>query len=487
MKYRLIIFSILIFVILTTFVANGFNSENPQNRVHQHQTARQPDAGCSCDGTELCTHLPLVLIDTGGEEIPGEPIRNAAGEEIGTTVTDSGEEMITAQVSVISNELYNHHVSDSPDLESDALIRIRGNSSRYFDKKGYLLRLTDQNGKYHDEEMMGMDAHYEWALHGPYLDKSLIRNYMWYNIAGEIMEYAPNVRFCEVILNGEYQGLYVMTETITNGEDCRVNISEPVEETNQTGYVLRIDRGSNTPIKNIETFANYSYRNLQNVDIQYPRAGSLTPEMMEAIAADFSDFEKALYSYDYNSNTYGYESFIDVDSFVDYFIINEFTSNYDAGWLSTYIFRDIGGPYHMVIWDFNSACNNYHHDLLKEQYFEMQYGVWYYMLMKDESFVDRIIERYRELRETYLSEEYINGYIDEVTAYLGDAIERNFSVWGYTFSDEMVEPSERNPRNHAEAIQMIKDFVEQRGNWLDENIEILRQFSHESKNKKFNY
>ena len=71
-----------------------------------------------------------------------------------------------------------------------------------------------------------MDAHYEWALHGPYLDKSLIRNYMWYNIAGEIMDYAPNVRFCEVVLNGEYKGLYVMTETITNGTDCRVNISD---------------------------------------------------------------------------------------------------------------------------------------------------------------------------------------------------------------------------------------------------------------------
>ena len=64
---------------------------------------------------------------------------------------------------------------------------------------------------------MGMDAHYEWAMHGPYLDKSLIRNYMWYNIAGEIMDYAPNVRFCEVIINGEYKGLYVMTGTITNG------------------------------------------------------------------------------------------------------------------------------------------------------------------------------------------------------------------------------------------------------------------------------
>ena len=83
------------------------------------------------------------------------------------------------------------------------LIRVRGNSSRYFDKKNYLIRLTDDTGKYENHEVMGMEPHYEWALHGPYLDKSLIRNYMWYNIAGEMMDYAPNVRFCEVIVNGE--------------------------------------------------------------------------------------------------------------------------------------------------------------------------------------------------------------------------------------------------------------------------------------------
>lgn len=89
-----------------------------------------------------------------------------------------------------------------------------------FDKKGYLLRTTKDDGiTNRDVEMLGMDAHHEWALHGPYLDKTLIRNYMWYNIAGEIMDYAPNARFCEVIINGEYQGLYLMVETITSGEE----------------------------------------------------------------------------------------------------------------------------------------------------------------------------------------------------------------------------------------------------------------------------
>ena len=92
-------------------------------------------------------------------------------------------------------------IRDRPDLESEILIRIRGNSSRRFDKKNYLIRFVNDDGSYAGHEVMGMDAHYEWALHGPYLDTSLIRNYMWYNIAGEMMDYAPNVRFCELVLN----------------------------------------------------------------------------------------------------------------------------------------------------------------------------------------------------------------------------------------------------------------------------------------------
>ncbi len=488
MKYRLLIAAAVVAVLTVSFSAAQLDQESPERRVHQHLTSRQPDEGCGCDGSQLCTHLPLVIIDTAGTDIPGRPIVDADGHEIGFTTTVQGEEMLSAKISVISDEDSNHHPSDQPDLESDMLIRIRGNSSRFFDKKSYLIRLTDDSGDYHNEEMMGMAPHYEWALHGPYLDKSLIRNYMWYNITGEFMDYAPNVRFCEVILNGEYQGLYVMTETLTNGEDCRINVSEPVEGSSQTGYLLRLDRGSGTPIKNIQTFTNYSYRNMQKYNIQYPRSGDLTPELADAIAQDFSDFEKSLYSYDYDTDDYGYYYDIDVQSFIDYFLINEFTTNYDAGWLSTNLYKDIGGKYKMVIWDFNSACDNYTQTTLEPHHFETQLTVLYYMLTKDEYFVERMIDRYRALREGVLSEAYLDQYIDDVLAYLGDAVERNFSVWGYTFTEYLpLSPDTRNPADHEEAIEQTRDFIHQRGDWMDEHIDILLQYCHESKVKKFNH
>ena len=487
MKYKMIGIVSMICLLISGVVLTSAKSDNPNNRIHQHLTAQVTSEDCEGE-EEFCTHLPLVIIDTDGKEIPGEPITNEFNEEIGYTTTADNESMLSAKISIISDETKTHHLTDEPDLESKILIRVRGHSSRFYDKKGYLVRLIDDSGNYRNEEVMGMDAHYEWAMHGPYLDKSLIRNYMWYNIAGEIMDYAPNVRFCEVVLNGEYIGLYVMTETITNGEDCRVNISKPVAGLNQTGYVLRLDRGSNNSMKNLDTFTHYSLRNLQEIDIQYPRSGDLTPELINAIEQDFSNFEKSLYSFDYDTDNYGYFYDIHVSSFVDYFIINEFTTNYDAGWLSTYVYKDIGGKYNLVVWDFNSSCDNYAFSTIDPMHFEIQHNIWYYMLTKDEDFVDKIIDRYRELRETYLSEEYLYNYIDETVAYLGDAIDRNFEIWGYSFEEfTPLEPIERNPKNFEEAVQQIKDFIHVRGVWMDENIEVLRQYSHESKNKKFNH
>lgn len=489
MKYKIFCAVFVLLLLVGAVAATAADESLGVARVHQHLSARQPDEGCDCGGSELCTHLPLVIIETGGAPIPGEPIGERT--EDGFTTTATGESMLSVNIAILDDESKNHHPSDEPDLETSALIRIRGNSSRYFDKKSYLVRFTDEDGSYADHEVMGMDAHYEWALYGPYLDKTLIRNYMWYNIAAEMMGYAPNVRFCEVILNGEYQGLYVMVETITNGEDCRVNVTEPIDGSTATGYVLRVDRGSSTEVKNIENFTRYAYRISRvssiRLNIVYPRSGSLTQELADAITQDLSDFEKALYSFDHDTHDYGYWNYIDVDSFVDYFIINEFTQNYDAGYLSTYIYKDIGEKYKMVIWDFNSACDNYLLQISPTG-FQTQDTLWQWMLVKDEEYVQRIINRYRKWRQSYLSEEYLYNYIDETLAYLGPAIERNFEVWGYTFEEyRPLDPDSRNPESFEAAVEQLKDYIHERGEWVDEYIEVVKQYGHPSVNKRYNH
>ncbi len=486
MKYKLIGLFTCFVLAVSAMVFSTATADSKVERYHQHIENQGYTPCDDCEG--LCSHLPLISIDTNGVEIPGKAILDPVTyERLGYTTAPDGSDVISATVAVIDNKEGNNHLNDKPTIETSMTIRVRGNSSREFEKSNYLMRFFNEDGTNNPQAFLGMDAHHEWALHGPYLDKSLIRNYICYNIAGEIMDYSPNVRFCEVVINGEYRGLYLATETITAGNNARLEISVDKKDNSFTGYIVRQDRGSKVQMKNLNNLSSYSRRNTQVIDIVYPGTKNLTPELAYSINEEFSAFEKALYSYDFDNDNYGYEEFIDVESFVDYFLINEFTCNYDAGWLSTYIYKDIDGKYRMCVWDFNSALDFYQESYQDPHQFEMQYCVWYVMLVKDRDFTERIVSRYKELREKVFSEEYLFGYIDDTVQYLGPAVERNYQVWGHTFEKQydMLIPTERNPRNYKASVHQIKDFIKDRGHWLDENVEIINQYSAESKMKKY--
>lgn len=489
MKYK--IGSIIVAAMLILSIAIAFILPEifvtKKARYHQHLEAEDKEE-CVHSDDIFCTHLPLISIDTNGEDIPGKAYYDEEGIKHVTTAPN-GENFINAQISIMDDDKTNNHLTDDPDTYSIAQIHIRGNSSRYFDKVGYELTFVTEDGKNSDQTVMGMDAHHEWVLHGPILDKTLIRNYMWYNISGEIMEYAPNVRFCEAFINGEYMGVYLMVESITAGSDAsnRLNFSVNKKSNTFTGYCLRLDRGS-TEIKDLNTFSMYTYRNKSIVNMVYPGTSNLTPELKKAIEADFSEFERIMYSYDYNTSEYGYKNYINTESFVSYFIINEFTCNYDAGAYSTYIYKEVGGLYEMCVWDFNNSCDNYQEQPMDRETIVTQTDVWYNMFIKDLDFVEEIIDTYKKLRKTYLNEEYLESYIDDTIAYLGDAVERNNERWSVAYSEDFngLYPSDRNAMSYEEAVADMKDFLAERGAWLDANIESLLQYASDSKNKKHN-
>ncbi len=123
---------------------------------------------------------------------------------------------------------------------------------------------------------------------------------------------------------------------------------------------------------------------------------------------------------------------------------------------------------------------------MQVQHFDVHRRLWFNMMVKDEYFTERVIRRYRELRESWLNEKYLLRYIDEVEEYLGPAIERNFERWEDSLRDDtLLAPAERNVHSHQEAVRQLKDFIRQRGRWMDENIESLRQYSAESRVKKY--
>lgn len=470
MKYKI---SIILLIIITIPICICYNNLYNDTKVVVHQHLEYPKE-TKCDSDSFCTHLPIISIDTYNQEIPG-------------SLTDNNT--ISSNIKLYFDENGQTNLESKELFSEEALINYRGHTSLSFDKKGIKIEFINSKKEDKKVEILDMEKSSEWVLHGPFIDKTLLRNYMWYNISHEMMGSAPNIRFCELFVNNEYKGVYLLVEAVTRGEHSRIKIDKYKKNSSTSSYILKLDRGSLNDYKNIKTFSNYSLKHYQVLNIEYPGVKNLSSDLRDYIIDDFSKFEKSLYSYDYDSKKYGYEEFIDVYSFVDYFIINEFTQNYDAGYLSTIIYKNNGGKFKMYVWDFNSANNNYKIDLMEEQNFRFQHAPWFYMLLKDEEFTDKIIKRYKYLRKNVLSDEYLLKYIDETKNYLGSSIDRNYDVWGYTFDEKngYLYPLDRNPKNYDEAINSYKDAILKRAKWMDENIETIKQFSHDSKVKKFNH
>lgn len=489
MKYKLAGICAVLAAMVVSLLAPLFTPENLEPRIHQHREAVKPACTALHSEDVLCSHLPLVVLDTDGVEIPGKPLRQVTNPD-GTHTTyyskaADGADRILAQMKVIDGTGYNH-ANDAPALESNITIRVRGRSSRYFAKSSYALTLVQEDGSNRNESLLGMKTHHDWVLHGPYLDKTEMRNYLFYNLAGETMDYAPNVRYCEVILNGVYQGLYVLTESITGGQDgSRLPLEVSKKGQTYSGYLVRLDQNHELT-ETIDTLTGYTFRRKTDLEILYPGPQKLTETMRRSILDDFSAFEKALYSYDYDSDTLGYEAYVDVDSFIDAYLLNEITVNYDFGALSTYLYKGVDGKFRVCVWDFNNSCENYEVELGWRS-FQLHNGVWYVMLFKDEDFVKRTIERYQTLRQTIYSTDYLMQYVDGVAAYLGPAIERDRARWEPTYATGggLLPDPERTPATYAEAADQLKTFLRNRLEWLDENIEALRQYAAESHVKKF--
>lgn len=454
---------------------------NHREQQHLSYNSEVRDTSLSIDKETFSSRLPVVSISTGGRVIPGKP---AEGQQ----VSEVENSFITAKIQIMEKEGTIHTLQDEPDVESDIRIRVRGNSSRSFDKVGYLLKFVGKKDENRAFEVMGMEKSDTWVLHGPFLDKTLLRNYMWYNLSGQILNWAPDVRYCEVFLDGEYQGLYVMTEQIGVGEG-RVEVSKYDGRTSVSSYIVCVDRESVNDVSYLDNFSEYARRIKGKVEVKYPGEKNLTPEIADYISRDFSRFEKSLYSYDYDSRRFGYWNYIDVDNFVDYFIINEVSQNTDAGLFSTYFYKDVAGKLRMSVWDFNNCCDNYMEEQQPMAGFFMQERPWYYMLMKDEEFTERIIRRYRQLRKGILSDENVDRYIEETVAFLGPAVDRNFQVWGYSFEEEndLLLGDGRSISSYEEALKQYRDRLTRRMGWMDSHIEAIRSYSHESVTKKFNH
>lgn len=487
-------------------------------RYHQHleQPSEAELGDCAvCGGAaELCTHLPIIQIETGGQKIPGAAILDENLTAVAYETGEHGEEEIEAVVSTVEEEGVWHHADDPAAHSSSALIRYRGNTSRSFSKHSYSIKLIEPGAPERSQNLplLGMSAESEWALHGPFLDKTLLRNYMWMNLSAEVMGYAPNVRFCELVLDGEYQGVYVLMETIREG-DGRVDLTDYEPGNPMCSYIVRIG-GKLNPLKTIDNFTYYTKRleEKKEVEVIYPGTQYQTQAVHDYVCADFSEIERVLYSAQMNDGSQVYRDYLDVDSFVNYYILQEFLAVNDAFSESTYFYRDVRGKLHIgPVWDYNNALDNFLRPVPMDELILAQRG-WFGQLMMDKDFVEQVITRYRQLRQGVLSDESLCAYLDETAAWLGRAAERNNEIWGYSFDPEQLsrveyrqpairdmlelaqaDPinyvtrmnalvSELNPDNYEQAIQWMRESMVERGVWMDAHMDSLRQYCADSKN-----
>lgn len=492
----------MIGVLTLAAVFQGIDGGPDNVRYHQHEqqpSEEELDVCPVCGGSgTLCTHLPIIQIETGGQKIPGKAISAEDGTLAGYETGDNGETEIRVSYSEISEEGVWHHPEDTPSLQGEAMFRVRGNSSRWFTKSSYRLKLIEEGSPEKNARLglLGMNPGTEWALYGPFLDKTLMRNYMWMNISAQVMGYAPNVRFCEVLLDGKYQGVYVLMEMVTVQEG-RVELTKYRDGDPICSYLVRIEPHTN-PEKTLDNFTFYTQRlePSRRLELVYPGVTQQSQQVRDYVQTDINEIERLLYSAEMAGGSGDWKKELDMDSFVNYYILQEFLAVNDMFTASTYFYRDARGKLCAgPVWDFNNVLDNFFQPMPEKEFLLSQRG-WFGQLMQDEDFVEAVIRRYRELREGVLSEEHLLAYEQAVEDWLGSAVERNFQVWGYSFDPDLLAATERrrpdpgdgltlrevNPDSFEEAVEWMLDYMTDRGRWMDEHIESLRQYCHPSKN-----
>lgn len=353
--------------------------------------------------------------------------------------------------------------SDVAEFSAEMGIRGRGNSTWSFPKKPWKVKLKEK------ASLLGMPADKEWALLANYADRTLVRNIVAMKLS-EIcgFSWTPRMHSVEVYLNGKYQGVYTLCEHKKVSSD-RVDIDVVGEDVIggddiTGGYYLEIEEQQD------ETTCWWTS---MGVPMMFSDPEEPNSEQLAYVKGLFESFEQALWAKDH-SQTSGYPKYIDVDSFVDYYIVQELTKNIDGNLRkSSFITKERGKKMEMYhLWDFDLTLGNcgYFWGNVGNgpENFWIKLDKWYPHLFADPAFVDKVQKRWNELKPEF---DKIPEFIDEQTFYLAKAQERNFKVWSIWESVDWVYfPS---LGSYEKEVEYLKDFYIKRLEWLDRELNEL--------------
>lgn len=429
------------------------DSDSTEDDLTEDNSVDKPDYITEDGGINLTMDPILYLIDYKGNITSYPLVVQRQTFDIPTLflTTDTGED-ITSRDEYVSGNL----VLDG--VEYEVSIRGRGNASWWkFAQKSYMLRF--------DEEIsfFGMLPSEKWVLASTYGDLSLIRNCVAMEISGfmENLEYTPAQIPVDVYLNGEYLGVYTFSEKIEVDMD------------------------------KIDLFSRYDYRTLlhrQEPDIAFllecggdlfnqhvigqeyfytshsPRLFLEYPEFDTPYTEDFQYIEDYMNQVDRAFvRGYGYEEYIDIDSWVDWFIVMELTNNTDSAFCrSSFLYKRPGerlrlGP----VWDFDMAFGNFYYDNQTYAYWATAEPIYapaqnHYMtyLYESDAFMLAVRERWDEVKEDLLAValEAVTNYGDMVAA------------------SRVYNNHVRGVSNSGYQVTQIANFIQRRYDWIDMSI-----------------
>ena len=422
--------------------------------------------------TTLDTDLPLVMINTRGGVIVNDP-------------------KITADLSIVYNGLGKRNKSTdvANEFNGKAGIELRGQSSQGQPLRSYDIELRDAAGLEVPTPLLGMPPESDWVLYAPYMDKTMMRNYLAYTLTREMGRWASRVRYVELILNNEYQGIYLLAEKIKR-DSSRVNISKllPTDNTGielTGGYIFSLDKEPNGWLSSYPTpgATNQARRQFSYV---YPKSADITTQQKNYIKQTVDDFESTLAGPNFQDPSFGVRKHADLTSFIDFLIMNELSRNIDGYRLSSYFHKNknVGdgrikaGP----AWDFDLGFKNADYcdgSLISGWAYKFNsvcpgdgsglIPFWWDRLMLDTSFVSSLRCRWLDLRKTTLSDQRINNLIDSADLLTTEARTRHFAKWNLNGNTwwRGINPI----RSYEEEKNTMKLWIKQRAEWIDFNLQ----------------
>jgi hypothetical protein len=354
-------------------------------------------------------------------------------------------------------------------------VKRRGRSSRNYPKANYSIELWDEQSAELSPSLFGMGGDADWVLDGMWLDRSLFRNSLVYDlfrsIGGE--RYASKGRYCTLTLNGDDQGLYRLGERVKRDDD-RIDIADD-DGTGQSFVIKQHMNGVlRMTVQQGGGFQGGGNSDQTNWQLIYPNQSAAT----EAQVAGVQDFLDGLLDARENDPDRIFTSFLDVDATADWILINEFAKNIDAFHLSIHMFRDAGGLAQLVPWDFDLSMGQptvqesdtnqdpegwvYNHSLFLEQ------------MLESETLRTRLATRWAELRQGSFSTGVVNAWVDSYLATLEPgAVADNFTIWPIEDVDfQQIYPSYTlyDVGSHGAEATLLRAWIEARLLWLDANL-----------------